>query len=259
MKLIPLGVNGYLPINDRHSSCFLALFDDTAFLLDAGTGAARLHEAEIRALLEPYTELHVLLSHYHIDHTAGLYYAFTAWRKGPLHVHAPVCPFIQADPVEAIQRLFCPPLNSYLFEDTTMQIHPLNTESFEINGHAIRVWPQRHPGGSIGIRIDDDLAYVTDTIVMMENADHVRGVKLLLHELWLNAEDAAANEAENNRHACYDQVRAFITAARPERFMPVHLFPHYTDQQLADMTRSIGEAAGVQADVPVEKRSYTVD
>lgn len=258
MKLIPLGVNGYLPINGRHSSCFLALSDDTAFLLDAGTGAARLHERAIRDLLAPYTELHVILSHYHVDHTAGLYYAFTAWRRGPLHVHAPVCPFIQADPVETIRRYFCPPLNSYLFEDTTMQIHPLNAAAFAINGHTIRVWPQRHPGGSIGIRIDDELAYVTDTIVMMENAGHVRGVNLLLHELWLNAEDAAANEAENNRHACFGPVRDFIKAARPRRFMPVHLYPHYSDQQLADMTQAIGEAAGVDAEVPVEKRVYTL-
>ncbi len=258
MKLIPLGVNGYLPIRGRHSSCFLALFDDAAFLLDAGTGAARLHEKEIRTHLEPYNELHVLLSHYHVDHTTGLYYAFTAWRKGPLHVYAPVCPFIQCDPVEAIRRYFCPPLNSFLLEDTTMQIHPLNAGALDIAGHRVRVWPQQHPGGSAGFRIDDDVAYVTDTIVLMENVGHVRGVHLLLHELWLNDADAAAHVKESQRHACFGPVAEFVKAARPGRFMPVHLYPHYSDEELAAMTRAVEKASGVKSEVPVEKIAYNL-
>lgn len=259
MKIIPLGVNGYLPIHGRHSSCFLALFDDAAFLLDAGTGAARLHEKEIRAHLEPYSELHVLLSHYHVDHTTGFYYAFTAWRKGPLHIHAPVCPFIQCDPVEAIRRYFAPPLNSYLLDTTTIHIHPVNTGSSAIAGHRVRVWSQRHPGGSIGIRIDDALAYVTDTVVMMENVEHVRGVHVLLHELWLNDADASRQSEESQRHACFGPVSKFIAAAQPRHFMPVHLYPHYTDQELADMTRAVEASSGVKSDVPVEKAVYGFD
>lgn len=258
MKLIPLGVNGYLPIRGRHSSCFLALFDDAAFMFDVGTGAARLHEKEIREHLAPYHELHVLLSHYHVDHTAGIYYAFTAWRKGPLHIHAPVCPYIGCDPVEAIRRYFLPPLNSFSLDDSTIQIHPLNAGELTIAGHRIRIWPQQHPGGSIGIRIDDTVAYVTDTIVMMENVAHVRGVDLLLHELWLNEADAAANEKENNRHACFGPVAEFVKTARPRRFMPVHLYPHYTDGEIAAMTHAIEKSSGVVSEVPEEARVYGV-
>ncbi|HMO51825.1 MAG TPA: MBL fold metallo-hydrolase [Kiritimatiellia bacterium] len=258
MKLIPLGINGYLPINGRHSSCLLALFDDAAFLLDAGTGAARLHEPAIQKHLAPYQELHVLLSHYHVDHTAGLYYAFTAGARVPLHIHAPVCPFIQADPVEAIRRYFQPPLNSYLLEDTTIRIHPINRPEFEIAGHRIHVWSQRHPGGSIGIRIDDALAYVTDTVVMMENVAYVRGVDVLLHELWLNDEDAAAQEKESQRHACLGPVAAFIHAAQPRRFMPVHLYPHYDDAMLARMLHTVRTRAGVPAELPEEGREILI-
>jgi ribonuclease BN (tRNA processing enzyme) len=256
MKLVPLGVNGYLPINGFHSSCFLALFDDALFMLDAGTGAARLHEPEIRDLIKPYREMHLLLSHYHVDHTAGLYYAFTAFRKGPLHVYAPVCPYIQCDPVEAIRRYFSPPLNSFLFEDTTLQIHPVNTGELEIAGHRVRIWPQKHPGGSVGIRIDDALAYVTDTVVMLENIAHVRGVDMLLHELWLNDEDAAANDKENKRHACLAPVAEFVKATQPRSFMPVHLYPHYNDKQRAAMTREVERFSGVPSVVPVERQVY---
>ena len=258
MKLIPLGANGYLPINDRHSSCFLLLTDKATFLLDAGTGAARLHEPEIRAHLEGRDELHVLLSHYHVDHTAGLYYAFTAWRHGPMHIHAPVCPFISCDPEEAIGRYFAPPLNSYLLADSTIRIHTVNEASLDIAGHRIAVWPQRHPGGSVGYRIDDSVVYITDTVVMMENVPHASGVDLLLHELWLNDADAALNEKENNRHACFGPVAAFVKAACPRRVMPIHLYPHYTDEEIAAMTSALSRHAGVPAEVPVEGRVYQV-
>jgi len=171
-------------------------------------------------------------------------------------VHAPVCPYIQADPVEAIRRYFCPPLNSYLLEDTTIQVHPLNKPGVTVAGHAIRIWPQQHPGGSVGFRIDDALAYCTDTVVMMEKVEEATGVDLLLHELWLNDEDAAVQEKESQRHACLGPVAAFVRAARPRHFMPVHLYPHYTDAMLTRMTRAVQEASGVPSEIPVEGKSY---
>lgn len=259
MKLIPLGVNGYLPINGRHSSCYLVLFPDAAFMLDAGTGAARLHEPEVRQLLAPYQELHVILSHYHVDHTAGLYYAFTAWRKGPLHVYAPASPFIDADPAEAIRRYFCPPLNSYLLEDSTIQVHPVSKNEMAIASHRIRMWPQQHPGGSMGLRIDDDLAYITDTVVMMEHAGKAAGVRLLLHELWLNEADARRQDKESQRHACLEPVAAFVAAAKPNAFMPAHLYPHYSDSEIEDMLSVIRAKTGTVCSIPREKQIYPID
>lgn len=258
MKLIPLGVNGYLPINGRHSSCFLVLFDDAAFLLDAGTGAARLHEPAIQSLLQKYKELHLLLSHYHVDHTVGLYYAFTAFRHGNFHIHAPVCPYIQADPVEAIRRYFLPPLNSYELQDTCIQIHPVSRETAVIAGHHVSFWPQRHPGGSVGLRLDQSIAYITDTVVIMENVKYVKDVEWLLHELWLNDQDAARNEKENQRHACFSPVAEFVKAACPGRMMPVHLYPHYDGEELSKMTSKLREISGVPVVLPVEGQIYTL-
>jgi ribonuclease BN (tRNA processing enzyme) len=259
MKLIPLGINGYLPLRGRHTSCFLLRDGDTAWLLDAGTGAARLHEPAIRAHLEGCRDLHLLLSHYHVDHSVGLYYAFTAWRHGTLHIHAPVCPFMPVNPEEAIRRYFSPPLNSYLLETTTITICPLNAPEQEIAGRRVTVWAQQHPGGSVGLRIDDAIAYVTDTVVMPENAAHVRGVDLLLHELWLNDADAQAQDGERNRHACFSPVADFVRAAAPRRVMPCHLYPHYDDATLTAMTRDLATASGIPAELPVEGQVYELD
>ncbi len=252
MKLIPLGISGYLPINGRHSSCFLVLFDDAAFLLDAGTGAARMHEPAIREHLEGVRELHVLLSHYHVDHTAGLYYAFTVRSIERMVIHAPVCPFIQADPEEAIRRYFSPPLNSYTLDTTQLVIEPVNGPEKTIAGHTVRFWAQKHPGGSVGIRIDNALAYVTDTVVMEENAGHLQDLDLLMHELWLNEEDAAKDEHENNRHACFGPVAAFVAKVKPARMMPVHLYPGYDDAALSAMIGELERRSGVPVIMPQE-------
>lgn len=258
IKVIPLGISGYLPIHGRHSSCFLVLTDRTSFLLDAGTGAARLAEPRIQRLIAGRKELNILLSHYHVDHVVGLYYSFTQWKTGPQILHCPVCPFMPLNPEEAIGRLFSPPLNSFELKDANMKISPMNKSSFTIAGHRITVWPQQHPGGSVGFRIDDEVAYMSDTVVMMENVGQVAGVKLLLHELWLNEKDSKEHEKEFKRHACYGPVAEFVRAARPKRMMPVHLYPHYTDRQLEALTRKLECETGVSCLLPEEGRVYRV-
>lgn len=259
IQVIPLGISGYLPIRGRHSSCFLVLTDRTSFLLDAGTGAARLAEAAIRRRFAKRGELHVLLSHYHVDHVAGLYYLFTQWTTGPQILHCPVCPFMPVNPEEAVARLFSPPFNSYELKDTKLRIEPVNKTSFTVAGHTVTVWPQQHPGGSVGFRIDDAVAYMSDTTVMMENVDKVAGVKLLLHELWLNEKDSKTHVKEFNRHACYGPVAEFVKAARPGRMMPVHLYPHYTDRQLEAMTAKLSRETGVSCVLPVEGEGVRVE
>ncbi len=46
VNLIPLGTNGLLPALGRQTQCHLALTDDAAIMLDAGTGVGRLLEPE---------------------------------------------------------------------------------------------------------------------------------------------------------------------------------------------------------------------
>ena len=259
MKVVPLGINGYLPMGGRQTSCFLVLTESASFLLDAGTGAARLAEPEIQGMIAGRGDLHVLLSHYHVDHTVGLYYAFTQWRSGALVIHAPVCPFIACNPEEAIGRLFSPPLNSYCLEDTRIRIDPVNGAEKVVAGHRLRFWSQQHPGGSVGIRIDDALAYVTDAVVKMEDVERVRGVDVLLHELWMNEADAAKDEKERNRHACFGPVAEFVKASRPGRVMPVHLYPFYSDAELDGLAVRLGEVSGVEVILPREGEVIAVN
>ena len=64
MKIHCLGTAGYHPNNDRHTSCYY--LPESGIALDCGTGAYRLP-----GVLQG-NRLDILLSHAHLDHTAGL-------------------------------------------------------------------------------------------------------------------------------------------------------------------------------------------
>jgi glyoxylase-like metal-dependent hydrolase (beta-lactamase superfamily II) len=110
MRLVPLGTNGYIPSQGRQSMAYLVLTDDTALLLDAGTGVARLLEPKIEAMLEGYPRLEVLLTHYHLDHVVGMSFLPGVWPTRPVRIHAPGPPLVDATPDDALCRLIHPPL-----------------------------------------------------------------------------------------------------------------------------------------------------
>jgi ribonuclease BN (tRNA processing enzyme) len=257
MKLIPLGTNGYHPSFARQTSSYLALFDDAAFLLDAGTGTGRIREPAVLAEIQGYDTLYVLLSHYHVDHVVGLYSLFQ-WPGKRIIVHAPTCPFMQANPREAIERLFTEPLNSHSLEMNRIEVAPLNAYRMTIGGHAFTFWPQQHPGGSVGMRIDDELAYMTDTIVMPENAAHAKGVKLLMHELWLTDEEAAADPDEARRHTTFTPLADFLKTCAPKKAMAIHFSPPRTDEEIRAMATALSKASGIPVEAPVEGRVYEI-
>lgn len=176
MKLHCLGTAGYHPSETRHTSCYA--LPECDLILDAGSGFFRV------APLITRPDLHILLSHTHLDHVFGLTFVLDLLPTTPLeriHVYA------QRKKIEA--------LCSHLFhEDLFPVMPPIEWHALEDLGDAFSVgetrvawFPLQHPGGSVGYRLDWDstsLAYVTDT-TSREDAEywgHIQGVEWLLHE-----------------------------------------------------------------------------
>ena len=202
LELIPLGINGFFPSHDRQTMSFLLLTEKEALVLDAGTGIARLLEEDIRRRLEQYDSLNIILSHYHLDHFVGLSYLPGLWSK-KVKVYAPSEPFIGTDPKCAINKLLNPPLYSLTLDTLPMpfEVIPMTKPNITVGEVNIMIWAQKHPGGSIGIRIGDDLAYVTDTIVDFDNVEKIRNVHLLMHEVWMTDAEADLDPAERGKHS----------------------------------------------------------
>ena len=258
MRLVPLGTNGFFPSMGRHTMSFLVLTQREAILLDAGTGVARLLEPHIAELLEPYECLNVILSHYHIDHAGGLPYLAGTWTRGTVRIYAPAHPFVGVDPEETLNKLLSPPLFALTLAEfpAKMEVVPVTAARLRIGDLAIALRAQNHPGGSMGVRIDDTMAYVTDTPVDEATAEFVQGTRLLLHEAWLTDLEAERDEAESARHSSCSGVAQIARLGAVGELMPVHHHPKRSYADICIMAREMGTLSGVKVTVPQEGETY---
>jgi len=258
MKIIPLGVNGFVPTFGRHTTSFLVLSGRDAILLDAGTGIARLFDREISRLIEPYEQLHVILSHYHLDHVVGLSYMAGICAARSICIHAPGPPLVEADPFDALHALLRPPFFSLPLDQFPMRVdvEPITGTHFAVGNSLISVRPQIHPGGSIGIRIED-LVFMTDTAVDASAASFISGVKLLLHEIWLRDEDAAQHSNELSGHSFLSGVVNLALKAEAAQMMPIHLHPGRSAEDIEKLGDVI-ENTGLKLLRPTEGSVYDI-
>src|SRR3989344_4405343 len=81
MKIIPLGTNGFFPSFDRQTACYVIAYGKILIILDAGSGLFRFAESVGIDILKNVKEIHLYLSHYHLDHTFGFYAAFKLFKN----------------------------------------------------------------------------------------------------------------------------------------------------------------------------------
>lgn len=259
-QLIPLGTNGFIPSQGRQTMSFLVLTKGQAILLDSGTGIGRLLTAELAELLQPYSELSLIYSHYHLDHTVGLSYMTAVWPKKPLHIHAPEQPLLQARALEALNGLIRPPYFPVTLDKfpSPVTTEPFAARQLQIGEVVIRVRPQTHAGGSIGIRIDDDIAYTTDTVVDERTPDFVRGAKVLLHELWLDDAETPAEDATRTGHSYASGVVQLAVTGGVGRLMIVHHHPLRTTAQIRATVTKAQATTSIPIVMPEEGKVYEV-
>ena len=78
--ILPLGTNGFFPSFGRESASYVIPCGDILIILDAGSGLFRLAEPQGQTLLKQSSQIHLYLSHYHLDHTFGFYGAFNLFK-----------------------------------------------------------------------------------------------------------------------------------------------------------------------------------
>ena len=244
MELIPLGTNGFFSTGGRQTMSFLALDGETAVLLDAGTGVGRLLEGQLASRIAGCGRLEIFLSHYHLDHVAGLAFLSAVWGGGPVRILAPGPPLVDGDP-SALDRLVAPPLFPKGLSDLSfpVEIRPY-TEDLELAGRPARVRRQDHGGGSVGLRWNG-LAYCTDCRVDGGSAPFVRGSDLLIHEVWVTDEEAE-DGANRDGHSTVGEVADLAAEAGIRRLLPVHHRPGRTDEELARIRTLLADRSGIE-------------
>ena len=215
MKIVLLGTGGYHPSEARHTACMM--LPEAGIILDAGSAMFRVPE-QLQT-----SELDILLSHGHLDHVEGLTYILDVRNQHPLDritVHA------ERDRIESI--------STHLFSQLLFPVEP-PFEFAELEGEftagdncRVTWFPMKHPGGSVGFRLDwtdRSMAYVTDTTAHADAdyVQHIRGVDLLVHECYFN--DGQEELAELTGHSCATPVGQVAQKAGVGKLVLVHVNP----------------------------------
>lgn len=226
MQVEFLGTAGYHPSATRHTSC--AYLPATApgcdFVLDAGTGMFRLVGRQMPS------ELHIFLSHAHLDHVSGLTYLLDIVRQDSCAVTV----YGSARCLDTVRNdLFDSPLFPVPFRYNTQEVRPGMT--LQIHGVSVTVHPLTHPGGSLAYRFDwpdTSLAYVTDTAGDERYIEFIRGVDLLIHER--NFSDSLHELATLSGHCTSGMVVRMAAQAQVKRMAITHFDPRTENDPLEE-------------------------
>jgi len=240
MRVTLLGTIGWMPSERRETTCFASRAGDSLFIFDAGTGLRRLREPAQAALLDGARDVHLFLTHYHLDHVCGLAYLPGVLPGRGLVIHAPAAELNGVDPERAVAGLLRRPYNPRDWEDLAeLRLEPVVAGANEIAGHTVRVRAQQHSDVSVAYRVDDAFVLATDTRIDPRTAEFAAGVGLLLHEAWYNAADPRTDETPAELLAGYaahseaGAVAGLAADAGVGRLVPMHLNPLHDEAYYA--------------------------
>jgi ribonuclease Z len=225
MKLVLLGTSGYHPNDRRHTACLM--LPEIGVVFDAGSAMFRVADHIATDTLD------VFLSHVHLDHCMGLTFMFDILYERPLKR---VTVYGEQPKLDAVStHLF----NEHIFPvDPPFEMKALDGPVKLAGGATLTHFALKHPGGSIGFRIDwpdKSLAYVTDTVAAKDAAylKAIRGVDLLVHECFFC--DDQPEQAELTGHSCLMPVVELAAAAKVKKLVLVHINPVYEEDECYDL------------------------
>ena len=260
IEVTPLGVGGYIPTPLRNTSCYLVRSGEQAVIFDLGTGFGALAVEPGLRLLHGVTKLDIVFSHYHLDHFIGLTWLPKIWPRDAT-LHMPISPSVEVGPHEAIQRLSTPPLFALPFEDYPAHyaVQPILNEDILIGDLSLSCIRQEHSGGSVGFRVGDAFAYLTDTDTTdsQMHVDFLSGVDLaLVDSMYDRRAYVEQTQPPNNRadHGYSAGVASLARAAEVNRLGLIHISPDYDEARTQGLLQ---EAASVfpESFIPVEGRA----
>ena len=255
MDVTLLGTLGWMPRGARETTCFAVREGSSLLLFDAGTGLRRLLDPEHAGLLEGAGDVHLFLSHYHLDHVCGLAYLSGVLPGRDLVLHPPGEELTGVDPRAAVTELVRRPYNPVDLADMKgVRVMPTAAGENEIAGHVVRVRAQQHTDTSVSFRLDDDLVIATDTLADPAAVPFAKGAGLWLHEAWYWADDPGlqAVPAELRpgyaAHSEATAVAGLAAQADVGRLILVHLNPLSGERSYLPM-RDAARAVFPQTDV----------
>lgn len=218
-----LGSGGWIPTRRRETCCAYLRHGDRVLIIDAGTGVQRL--VEDLDLLSGVERIDLVLTHFHLDHVAGLSY-LPALELRPT-IWGPGEALYGASTEALLDRLLDPPLFAARLHEIASAVHELPVGRTEVGGFELATRAQRrHTHPTLAIRVGDALTYCTDTAADPENVAFAGGSTLLLHEAW-----HADASTDDETHTAAGEAGRIAREAGVARLVLIHVNPLVSDDE----------------------------
>jgi ribonuclease BN (tRNA processing enzyme) len=215
-----LGGGGWFPAHDRHTACAVLRQGDAAVMIDAGTGVGRLVERP--EVLDGVQRLDIVLTHFHLDHVAGLAYLPALGLCEQTTIWGPGSHLYDIPTSVLLDRLSHEPFHPVPLEAQDIAVHDLPAGELELAAARLTTRRQdRHTAPSLALRFDDELAWITDTAYDPDSAAFAAGCKLLAHEAWFSSTHPRNEEI----HSSASQAAEIAVQAGIEPLLLIHLPP----------------------------------
>jgi ribonuclease BN (tRNA processing enzyme) len=215
-----LGGGGWFPAHGRHTACALLREGENAILIDAGTGVGRLIEQP--ELLSGTTRIDILLTHFHLDHIAGLAYLPAIGLCEQTTIWGPGALLYGTSTQELLATVSREPFHPVPLEMQDIEVREVPAGEIELGGVRISHRRQdRHSAPTLGFRFGDTLTWITDTAYDPGSASFAQGSELLAHEAWYT--DRAPRNPDI--HSSAAQAAEVAARAGVQRLALVHLPP----------------------------------
>jgi phosphoribosyl 1,2-cyclic phosphodiesterase len=255
-----------------NTSCVeVRLSSGHALVLDAGTGMRPLG---VLMQQDMPVELHILLTHLHLDHLQGLGFFRPLFSPGlEIHIWGPTSPVQHLS--ERIAMYLSPPLFPVRLEDLPSHLvfHDASEEPVRIGSATIRAAKVTHQGPTVGYRIEEagrTLVYLPDhepslggdlhTVPSqwMSGHDIARGADVLMHDAQYRDHEYGAHVGWG--HSGVAATMAFARKADVDKVILFHHDPYHTDGELEDLlVEARGKWPGAEDRVSLACEGMTIE
>jgi phosphoribosyl 1,2-cyclic phosphodiesterase len=212
-------------------------------ILDAGTGLRALGVAIDR---DPVEELHILLTHLHLDHVQGLGFFRPLFRRGvDVHIWGPASPVQSL--ADRIAIYLSPPLFPVRLADIPAHVtfHNAPEEAVTIGSATVRAAKVTHQGPTVGYRIEEGgrtLVYLPDhepsiglhladePSTWISGHDVARDADVLFHDAQYRDDEYAQHIGWG--HSCSEHVMGFAHKVGAHAIVLFHHDPYHIDDEL---------------------------
>ncbi|MDQ1447212.1 MAG: hypothetical protein QOC79_183 [Actinomycetota bacterium] len=242
-----------------------------AIVLDAGTGMRPLGVAMSDDLP---VELHVMLTHLHMDHLQGLGFFRPLFAPGlDIHIWGPTSPVQHL--AERIAMYLSPPLFPVRLEDvpSNLTFHDAPEEPVTIGSATVRAGKVTHQGPTVGYRIEENgraLVYLPDhepsiggdlattPADWMSGHDIARDADVLLHDGQYRDHEYGAHVGWG--HSSIGDAMEFANKADVDKLVLFHHDPYHTDTELeALLVEARANWPGMEERVCLAHEGMTID